>query len=125
MRLGLTPVPKENIFDTSVIESTDAHILRCFQTCTGNNWHIPNFVWNTPAAATIAKKVFSAYITFRNNCKQGEIFTAVLHCKIGNHRSVAMAVLLEIIFRVLLQFAGEHDVSVETVHRSEEIGHWT
>ena len=36
-----------------------------------------------------------------------------------------MAVLLEIIFRVLLQFAGEHDVSVETVHRSEEIGHWT
>ena len=68
--------------------------------------------------------MYAAYRTFRENRKQGENFITVLCCTSGNHHSVAMAVLLENLFLTIFEAAGEHDVSVETVHCCQEMGLW-
>ena len=48
-------VQEEHIFDTSKIEAKDVD-RKHFQTCTGHNRHIQDYVWNSSAAVTIAKR---------------------------------------------------------------------
>ena len=61
-------VSQEHIFDTSKIVPKDV-FRKHFETCTGHNWHIQDYVWNSSEAVTLAKEAFLAYSKFSRNNK--------------------------------------------------------
>ena len=83
-------------------------------------------VWNKPETFRIVAEVMQTYKEFSEDAEPGEVFDVVLYCTSGCHRSVAVALLLEMIFPFAPWAYGTEDdeASVKIVHRSQELGVW-
>ena len=97
-----------------------------FQTCTGFNRLIMRSVWNKPETFWIVAEVMQTYRAFSQHAEPGEVFDVVLYCTSGCHRSVAVALLLEMIVPFAPWAYGNNDdeVSVIIVHRSQDMDLW-
>ena len=96
------------------------------QSCTGHNRHIMSSVWNKPETVEIVYEVMNAYKQFCDDAEPGQLFNVVLYCTSGNHRSVAVELLLELILTFVQWAYGnkDNDNSIEIVHRSRQMGLW-
>ena len=83
-------------------------------------------VWKHPVTQRIVQMVMETYAEFCYYADPGAVFDVVLYCTSGSHRSVAVALLLEMIFPFVPWAYGNKDdeVSVKIVHRSKEMGLW-
>ena len=68
--------------------------------------------------AYLVHNVVCRYNNFRRTAKPGEVYTVVIHCKTGNHRSVAISILLK---QMIDHGLG---VPVQIEHRSDKLGLW-
>ena len=86
--------------------------------CTGYNSKILKAVWEKQGTAKLVHNVIRRYNTFRRKAKPGEVYTAVIYCRTGYHRSVAISILLKQIIDQGLA------VPVKIVHRSYKLHKW-
>ena len=95
-----------------------------FATCTGFNMLIMKSVWKHPVTRRIVQMVMETYGEFCYYADPGAVFDVVLYCTSGCHRSVAVALLLEMIVPFVPWAYGKNDdaVSVKITHRSQDMG---
>ena len=95
-----------------------------FHTCTGYSRLIVKSAWNHPETVWIVAEVMKTYRAFCDDAEPGDVFDVVLFCTSGCHRSVAVALLLEMIFPFVPWAFGNKDdeASVKIVHRSQDMG---
>ena len=117
---GVGTIPLEHIFNTMGTKARDVK-KRHFHTCTGYSRLIMKSVWNKPETFRIVAEVMQTYRAFSQHAEPGEVFDAVLYCTSGCHRSVAVALLLEM--NAPWAYGNNDDaVSVKIVHRSQDMG---
>ena len=117
-KLSIEGYGNVHIFNTEATEGLNTVSEELLGSCTGHNFLILEDVWEKQETAKLVHNVVCRYKNFRRTAKPGEVYTAVIFCKTGKHRSVAISILLQQMFAHCL------GISVKFVHRSCNLGMW-